>query len=60
MQKDGSISIDDVSGTNIDVQIFDMAKLDNNACCYDLPLNCPESEKPIIFCNGLRLWGTGL
>ncbi|MCK0144120.1 hypothetical protein MWU78_00485 [Arenibacter sp. F26102] len=48
-KKNGMISIDDVSGTNIDVQIFDMAKLDKNACCYDLPLNCPESEKPIIF-----------
>ncbi|MBC8766932.1 hypothetical protein H4O18_02900 [Arenibacter sp. BSSL-BM3] len=48
-KKNGMISIDDVSGTNIDVQIFDMAKLDNNACCYDMPLSCPESEKPIIF-----------
>ncbi|MCM4150226.1 hypothetical protein DHD05_01370 [Arenibacter sp. N53] len=48
-KKNGMISIDDVSGTNIDVQIFDMAKLAENTCCYELPKNCPESEKPIIF-----------
>jgi hypothetical protein len=48
-QKNGMISIDDVSGTNIDVQIFDMAKLGKGACCYELPANCPENEKPVIF-----------
>ena len=48
-KKNGMISIDDVSGTNIDVQIFDMAKLGKDACCYELPLNCPENEKPVIF-----------
>ncbi|RAJ14170.1 DUF6909 family protein [Arenibacter echinorum] len=47
--KNGMIPIDDVSGTNIDVQIFDMAKLGKGACCYQLPTNCPENEKPVIF-----------
>ena len=48
-EKNGMITIDDVSGTNIDVQIFDMAKLGKDACCYELPANCPENEKPVIF-----------
>jgi hypothetical protein len=48
-QKNGMITIDDVSGTNIDVQLFDMAKLGKGACCYEMPLNCPENEKPVIF-----------
>jgi len=43
------ISIDDVSGTNIDVQIFDMSRLGIGTCCYELATNCPESEKPVIF-----------
>ncbi|RTE54877.1 hypothetical protein EHW67_06860 [Arenibacter aquaticus] len=48
-KKNGMIAIDDVSGTNIDVQIFDMAKLGKNACCYEFDKNGPESEKPVIF-----------
>ena len=48
-KKNGMIPIDDVSGTNIDVQIFDMAKLGKGACCYELPTNCQEIEKPVIF-----------
>ena len=48
-KKNGMIPIDDVSGTNIDVQIFDMAKLGKGTCCYELPTNCPENEKPVIF-----------
>ncbi|MEQ8219560.1 MAG: hypothetical protein RH981_15080 [Arenibacter sp.] len=48
-KKNGMIPIDDVSGTNIDVQIFDMAKLGKGACCYELPTNCQENEKPVIF-----------
>ncbi|WP_411029393.1 DUF6909 family protein [Spongiimicrobium sp. 3-5] len=48
-KKNGMISIADVSGTNIDVQIFDMAKLGQDACCYDLPKGIPEDEKPVIF-----------
>jgi len=48
-KKNGMISIDDVSGTNIDVQIFDMSRLGIGTCCYELATNCPESEKPVIF-----------
>ncbi len=47
--KNGMVVIDDVSGTNIDVQIFDMAKLSKEACCYDLPKGIPDDEKPLIF-----------
>lgn len=48
-KKNGMIEIKDVSGTNIDVQIFDMAKLGQDACCYDLPEGLPDDEKPVIF-----------
>jgi len=48
-KKNGMIAIDDQSGTNIDVQIFDMAKLGKDACCYQLPPSIPDDEKPIIF-----------
>ena len=48
-KKNGMIAIDDVSGTNIDVQIFDMGKLGEDACCYDLKKGIPDDEKPIIF-----------
>jgi hypothetical protein len=48
-KKNGMIEIKDVSGTNIDVQIFDMAKLGKDACCYELPQGLPDDEKPVIF-----------
>ncbi len=48
-KKNGMISIDDVSGTNIDVQIFDMAKLGKDTCCYTLNEELPDAEKPVIF-----------
>lgn len=48
-QKNGMISIDDVSGTNIDVQIFDLAKLGGDACCYEFPEGISEEQKPVIF-----------
>ncbi|MEO9893549.1 hypothetical protein [Aurantibacter sp.] len=48
-QKNGMISIDDKSGTNIDVQIFDLAKLGNDACCYQLNGEILDEEKPVIF-----------
>jgi len=48
-KKSGMIAIDDVSGTNIDVQIFDLAKMGENACCYELKKGLTASEKPIIF-----------
>lgn len=48
-EKNGMITIDDVSGTNIDVQLFDLARLGNDACCYSLPPGIPEDQKPVIF-----------
>ena len=48
-KKNGMIAIDDVTGTNIDVQIFDMAKLGKAACCYELPSGLSDDEKPVIF-----------
>ncbi|WP_289037826.1 hypothetical protein [uncultured Zobellia sp.] len=47
--KNGMIAIDDLSGTNIDVQLFDTAKMSSDACCYDLPKDMPDEEKPVIF-----------
>ena len=47
--KNGMIEIKDVSGTNIDVQIFDMAKLGEDKCCYELPANLSNENKPVIF-----------
>lgn len=48
-KKNGMIAIDDFSGTNIDVQIFDLAKLGKGACCYHFPKNLPENETPVLF-----------
>ena len=48
-KKNGMISIDDVSGTNIDVQIFDMAKIGKEACCYELEKGLSDLQKPVIF-----------
>ncbi len=48
-KKNGMISIDDMSGTNIDVQIFDMAKLGKDTCCYTLNEELSDAEKPVIF-----------
>jgi hypothetical protein len=48
-KKNGMIEINDVSGTNIDVQIFDMARLGKDSCCYTLPEELPEDKKPVIF-----------
>lgn len=47
--KNGMISIEDLSGTNINVQIFDMAKIGKDACCYSLEKGISDSEKPVIF-----------
>ncbi len=48
-KKNGMIIIDDDSGTNIDVQVFDLAKLGKDACCYDLTMDIPNDQKPVIF-----------
>lgn len=46
-RKNGMFIIDDTSGANIDVQIFDLARLTGDACCYEVP-DVPPSEKPVI------------
>ena len=48
-EKNGMIFIDDRSGTNIDIQIFDTAKFGKDTCCYELPENMPQEQKPVIF-----------
>ena len=48
-EKNGMIFIDDQSGANIDVQIFDTAKFGVETCCYDFPEGIKEEEKPVIF-----------
>lgn len=47
-ENNGMITLDDTSGTNIDVQIFDTAKFSKDACCYDFG-HSPDGEKPVIF-----------
>ncbi len=47
--ENGMIAIDDTSGTNIDVQIFDTAKMGVDACCYNLNDDIAIKEKPVIF-----------
>lgn len=47
--KNGMIFIDDTSGANIDVQIFDSAKFGKDTCCYSIPEEMPDDEKPVIF-----------
>ena len=46
-RKNGMIEIDDTSGANIDVQIFDLARLTGDVCCYEVP-GVPNQDKPVI------------
>jgi len=46
--KNGMISIDDVSGTNINVQIFDTAKIDFSKTNYTFDVSS-KKEQPILF-----------
>ncbi|RYC52373.1 hypothetical protein DN53_10880 [Flagellimonas olearia] len=48
-EKNGMLFLDDTSGANIDVQIFDTAKFGMGTCCYDLPEGILEEQKPVIF-----------
>ncbi len=48
-EKNGMIFIDDESGANIDIQIFDTAKFGKDACCYDFQADISDDEKPVIF-----------
>jgi len=45
----GMIFIPDTSGTNIDVQIFDTAKLDLSKTDLNLPKQDKKSEAPVLF-----------
>ncbi len=47
-EENGMISLDDTSGTNIDVQIFDVANFGPGLCCYEVK-DEPDESKPIIF-----------
>ncbi|MDH3697149.1 MAG: hypothetical protein OEQ81_00690 [Flavobacteriaceae bacterium] len=47
-KKNGMTTIEDTSGTNIDVQLFDLANLGKDACCYDLPKTLSKNEIPVI------------
>src|SRR5680860_769009 len=48
-KKNGMVAINDFSGTNIDVQLFDTAKMGKDTCCYELSKDIPDAEKPVIF-----------
>ena len=47
--KNGMISMDDISGTNIDVQIFDTAKIKTNGTVFKQKDTTPDEEKPVLF-----------
>ena len=47
-RKNGMIHIEDNSGTNIDVQIFDTAKLNKEECSYKFSNTVPQNQKPVI------------
>ncbi|MBW8198965.1 DUF6909 family protein [Flagellimonas abyssi] len=48
-QKNRMITLKDESGANIDVQIFDTAKFGDKSCCYQLPDDIAQEDKPVIF-----------
>ncbi|MBT8270967.1 MAG: hypothetical protein KJO25_02865, partial [Bacteroidia bacterium] len=48
-RKEGMIFLDDKSGTNIDVQIFDTARIDLDKTGLNLSKKEKDSENPVIF-----------
>ena len=48
-QNNGMAFIDDTSGANIDVQLFDTDKFNDAACCYSFREEKSKAKKPIIF-----------
>ncbi|NKI31205.1 DUF6909 family protein [Croceivirga thetidis] len=48
-EKNGMLSIDDESGANIDIQIFDTAKFGDGACCFMFNNEIPLNLKPVVF-----------
>jgi hypothetical protein len=47
-RKHGMISLDDISGTNIDVQLFDTAKIDFSKTAFHPDNSLPDTEKPVL------------
>lgn len=47
-EKNGMISVDDTSGTNIDIQIFDTVKINVDNTDFHLNKNLPEHKKPVL------------
>jgi len=47
--QEGMVSINDTSGTNINVQIFDTAKIDFKASDLNITKKSKDSENPVIF-----------
>ena len=47
--KNGMIPLDDTSGTNIDVQLFDTAKISATASSYQFPNTMKDDDKPVLF-----------
>lgn len=48
-EKNGMVSIPDTSGTNIDIQLFDTAKIDFTGTPYQHINSLREEEKPVLF-----------
>ena len=48
-EKNGMISIDDTSGTNIDVQIFDTSKIDFDKINFTFDSNIEKDQMPVLF-----------
>lgn len=48
-EKNGMLFIKDVSGTNIDVQIFDTGKIKPDVCGYEIKEAPEPEENPVIF-----------
>ncbi len=48
-KENGMVYIDDTSGANIDVQLFDTAQFNDRACCYAFETSKDDADKPIIF-----------
>ena len=48
-EKQGMIAIDDISGTNIDVQIFDTAKIDFSKSDFKPNPDTPKEQMPVLF-----------
>ena len=48
-QENGMAYIDDTSGANIDVQLFDTAAFNSSACCYQFSTDKEDGDKPVIF-----------